>query len=77
MLWTSLIEDPPRSATGSMCWIRMADAREITMAEQMMTWGWMHWLQNINIDLIHPETVKWDMNEDGKLATVKLRRDAG
>ena len=47
------------------------------MAEQMMTWGWMHWLQNINIDLIHPETVKWDMNEDGKLATVKLHRDAG
>ena len=61
-------------------WFNVLDKngrREITMAEQMMTWGWMHWLQNINIDLIHPETVKWDMNEDGKLATVKLRRDAG
>ena len=61
-------------------WFNVLDKNgrsEITMAEQMMTWGWMHWLQNINIDLIHPETVKWDMNEDGKLATVKLRRDAG
>ena len=61
-------------------WFNVLDKngrREITMAEQMMTWGWMHWLQNINIDLIHPETVKWDMNEDGKLATVKLHRDAG
>ena len=61
-------------------WFNVLDKngrREITMAQQMMTWGWMHWLQNINIDLIHPETVKWDMNEDGKLATVKLRRDAG
>ena len=62
-------------------WFNVLDKngrREITMAEQT-TWGWdaLAAKEMINIDLIHPQTVKWDINKDEKLATVKLHRDAG
>jgi len=40
---------------------------EITMAEQMMAWEALGG-KEMNIDLIHQETMKWDTNKDSKLS---------
>ena len=54
----------------------MADARSPWQSKRR-GWDALAAKEMINIDLIHPQTVKWDINKDEKLATVKLRRDAG
>ena len=40
---------------------------EVTMAEQMMAWEALGG-KEMNIDLIHQETMKWDTNKDSKLS---------
>merc|ERR1712117_252492 len=51
-------------------WFRAMDKDgngEITTAEQIMTWEVLGAHEMANIDMIHPMTMKWDTDKDGKL----------
>jgi len=60
----------PKDEEKKRNWFRAMDKDgdgEITMAEQIMTWRNMGADEMANIDLIHPMTLKWDVNKDNKL----------
>lgn len=51
-------------------WFRAIDKDgdgEITIAEQIMTWEALGAHEMADIELIRPETAKWDANKDGRL----------
>jgi len=60
----------PKDDEKKINWFRAIDKDgngEITIAEQIMTWESMGAHEMANIDMIHPMTLKWDMDKDGKL----------
>ena len=51
-------------------WFRAIDKDgdgEITIAEQIMVWEALGAHEMADIELIRPETAKWDANKDGRL----------
>ena len=60
----------PKDDEKKVNWFRAMDKDgngEITMAEQIMTWEGLGAHEMANIDMIHPMTMKWDTDKDGKL----------
>ena len=60
----------PKDDEKKVNWFRAMDKDgngEITMAEQIMTWEGLGAHEMANIDMIHPLTMKWDTDKDGKL----------
>ena len=60
----------PKDEEKKRNWFRALDKDgdgEITMAAQIMTWENLGAHEMANIELIHPETMKWDANKDGRM----------
>jgi len=60
----------PKDEEKKRNWFRALDKDgdgEITMAEQIMAWDNLDAPEMADIEVIHPETLKWDANKDGKL----------
>ena len=59
----------PKDEEKKRNWFRAIDKDgdgQITMAEQIMTWENIGGHEMANIEMIHPWTMKWDVNKDGK-----------
>ena len=61
----------PKDEEKKRNWFRAIDKDgdgQITMAEQIMTWENIGGHEMANIEMIHPRTMKWDVNNDGKFS---------